>query len=420
MRKFIIAALMLFAISQMYEAKARELKINKPEREESKITYKFGGYVELKAYTDDYKSKATRNQMIYLYPLAPEYNMGKDINKYSTLNASVFASRLNFSVSGMEFMNAKVNTFIEADFNGSSQATIYMLNIRHAYINMAWGNSSLLMGQTDHLTLVNEVTASTLAFIAGYPFNPLNRSIQLRYTYNLAQNIKFLAAAHLYSAHKSVGPEDAQANAKIPDLQFQIKLGDPQKTFGGITAGYKFLKPIVYDYQHNTNAPTMGTFNIGAFLRTNVEDKILFKTWASYGKNMTMLGQLGGYLMEWNEHSSVKYESIGAISWWQDTEVSLKGNFKAGFFAGYQMRLNASGKIRSGINPETLRDQKLLWFGKISPRLTYNVSNRFILGVEYSRTTARWAQEINGKLEPLSKHPKTANNRIELMAKVIF
>jgi len=417
MRKFIIAAIMFCAISQMNEAKSQSVQ---KDESENKIKYKFGGYVELKAYYDDYKSKTTRNQMIYLYPLAPEYNMGRDINKYSTLNASVFASRLNFSVTGMEFLNAKVNTFIEADFNGSSQATIYMLNIRHAYINMDWGNSSLLMGQTDHLTLVNEVTASTLAFIAGYPFNPLNRSIQLRYTYSPAKNIKLLAAAHMYTAHKSLGPEDAQANAKIPDLQFQIKLGDPQKTFGGITAGYKFLKPVIYDYQHNNDAPTMGSFNIGAFLRTNVEDKILFKTWASYGKNMTMLGQLGGYLMQWSEHSSIKYESIGAISWWQDTEVNLKGNFKAGVFAGYQTRLNSAGKITYGINPETLRDQKLLWFGKVSPRLTYNISNKFILGVEYSRTTAMWAKELNGKLEPISKHPKTSNNRIELMAKVVF
>lgn len=412
MRKFIIVTLLLCSVPLTKTVLAQEA--------ESKIKYKFGGYVELKAYFDDYKSRTTRNQMIYLYPLAPDYVNGRDANIASTLNASVFASRLNFAVTGMEFMNAKVNTFIEADFNGSSQATIYMLNIRHAYVNMDWGKSVFLMGQTDHLTLVNEVTANTIAFIAGYPFNPLNRSIQLRYSYSPSDNIKLLAAAHIYTAHKSVGPEDAQANAKIPDLQFQIKLGNPQKTFGGITAGYKFLKPVIYDYQRQTNAPTMGTFNFGAFLRTNIDDKILFKTWASYGENMTMLGQLGGYLMQWSEHSSIKYESIGAISWWQDTEVNLKGNFKAGLFAGYQTRLNASGKVISAINPDTVKDQKLIWFGKISPRVTYNISNKFILGIEYSRTTARWAQELNPKLEPLSKYPATSNNRLELMAKVIF
>jgi hypothetical protein len=135
---------------------------------------------------------------------------------------------------------------------------------------------------------------------------------------------------------------------------------------------------------------------------------------------MTMLGQLGGYLMQWSEHSSIKYESIGAISWWQDTEVNLKGNFKAGLFAGYQTRLNASGKMISAINSDNVKDMNLLWFGKISPRVTYNISNKFILGIEYSRTTARWAQELNAKLEPLSKYEATSNNRFELMAKVIF
>jgi len=412
MRKFFIVTLLLCSVTLTKTVLAQEA--------ESKIKYKFGGYVELKAYYDDYKSKTTRNQMVYLYPLAPEFIAGRDANKVSTLNASVFASRLNFAVTGMEFLKAKVNTFIEADFNGSSQSTIYMLNIRHAYINMNWGKSSLLMGQTDHLTLVSEVTASTLAFIAGYPFNPLNRSVQLRYSYSPSNNLKLLAAAHIYTAHKSIGPEDAQVNAKIPDLQFQIKLGDPQKTFGGITAGYKFLKPVIYDFQRQEYAPTMGSFNIGAFLRTNIQDKILFKTWASYGDNMTMLGQLGGYLMQWSEHSSIKYESIGAISWWQDTEVNLKGNFKAGLFAGYQTRLNASGKMISAINSDNVKDINLLWFGKISPRVTYNISNKFILGIEYSRTTARWAQELNAKLEPLSKYQATSNNRIELMAKVIF
>ena len=79
-------------------AQSQEAKVEKPQ--ENKPVYKFGGMIDFKVYTDSYKSRTYRNDLIYFFPLAPKYNAaGEDLNKVSTLNMSIFSSRLNFSVS---------------------------------------------------------------------------------------------------------------------------------------------------------------------------------------------------------------------------------------------------------------------------------------------------------------------------------
>lgn len=209
MKKNLIAlSLLLFAGSSLVKA------------QENKITYKFGGFIEFKSYFDDYRSRVSRYDHIYFYPLAPKLNTsGTDMNSTGSLNFSVATSRLSFTVSGMRLLNANITSYIEADFTGSSESYIGMLNLRHAYLNMEWEKSSLLFGQTDHLTSVKEVVGQTIGFGAGYPFNPLNRNMQIRFTQKLAKGVDLILAAHMFSGHNSLGPAKAQAQAGLPNLQ---------------------------------------------------------------------------------------------------------------------------------------------------------------------------------------------------------
>ena len=59
MKKNLIAlSLLLFAGSALVKA------------QDNKITYKFGGFIEFKSYFDDYRSRVSRYDHIYFYPLA--------------------------------------------------------------------------------------------------------------------------------------------------------------------------------------------------------------------------------------------------------------------------------------------------------------------------------------------------------------
>ncbi len=397
---------------------------------QSAPNYKFGGHIELKAYTDDYRSRTSRNDLVNYYPLRPIFGEnGADLNKFSTLNASVFASRLNFSVTGMNYLNADVNAYIETDFNGSSDANIYMVNLRHAYINFAWKNrSTLLLGQTDHLSLVREVLSGTIAFGAGFPFNPLNRSIQVRYSKFIYDNIEFLAAAHMYSGHNSVGPAKAQSQSGIPDLQVQFKFGKPSSIFGGFTLGYRTLRPVIYDVNNIEVNNKASFYNVGAFFRAQITKDVLFRTWAIYGDNMTMLGQIGGYGFRAGRDNIYNNKIVGVetLSGWADLDFKLPNNYKAGIFFGYQQNMGTSKDLALNTNSSNsyiysfLRDPNLMWFSRLSPRVEYIVSGKFTLAVEYSHITAKWAKEIDSKLKPLSVYKSNSNNRLELMAKLNF
>lgn len=422
MKKAIVILSMLFiSVSSFVKA------------QENKVSYKFGGFIEFKSYFDDYRSRVSRYDHIYFYPLAPKLNTaGEDLNSTNSLNASVATSRLSFTVSGIKLLNADITSYIEADFTGSAEAYIGMLNIRHAYFNMKWEKSSLLFGQTSHLTMVNEVTPSTVAFGAGYPFNPLNRNMQVQYTASLSKNAKLVLAASMFSGHNSLGPAKAQAQAGLPNLQAQLKFGDPAKVFGGLTFSYKLLKPRTADAQNNLISTTIGSYDINAFFRANLGKGFGIKWWGIYGENLSHLGIIGGYGRVDNTFSSnsnelldYKYDNIKSYSTWLDIDLPSAKNFSFGIFAGLQKNLGtdalmdktmASGDYTYGY----YKDPNLVWFSRISPRIVYNLSKKLIFGVEYSLSNAQWAKSTDMKFRADELHPVNHNNRLEFIAKYSF
>ncbi|HPS96142.1 MAG TPA: hypothetical protein PK115_06045 [Bacteroidales bacterium] len=401
--------------------------------QENKLNIKFGGFVEFKGYYDSYRSRASRYDLTNYYPLSPKMNnAGEDINNTGSLNFSISTSRLYINVGGIKLLNADVNSYFEADFCGSTEAYIGMFNLRHAYINMKWKKSSLLIGQTDHLTYVGDVNGQTVAFGAGFPFNSLNRNIQIRYTANLAKNVNLIVAAHMFGGTTSLGPAKAQAQAGIPDLQAQIRFGDPAKVFGGITAGYKVLKPRTTDALNNLISTSIGSFDINAFFRAALGKGYTLRMWGIYGENLSHLGMIGGYgkindvyLGSSNPLLDYKYENVRSMSSWIDFETPSFKDFKFGIFYGYQKSFGtkdvvditmANGDYSFGF----YKDPKLMWFSRLSPRVVYSASKKLIFALEYSLSQAKWAKTIDTNLKGTDFFPVNHNNRIEFMAKYVF
>jgi len=401
--------------------------------QENKVTYKFGGVVEFKTFFDDYRSKTGRYELQYNYPLAPNLNAsGVDINQSNSLHFSIFSSRLTFSVSGLQLLKADVSSYIETDFLGSTEAYNGMLNLRHAYINLKWKRNNLLIGQSNHLTYVDEVAAGVICFAAGYPFNTLNRGMQVKYSQNLAKNIDLSVAALIYASHKPVGPVNAQMQAGIPDLHAQLKFGDANKIFGGITFGYKFFKPRTVDAMKNLISTTFGAYDVNAFFKATTNKGYTFKLWGIYGENLTMYNMLGGYGKIFYQTDNTNpvldydYANSRTLSAWLDFETPAYKNFKFGFFYGYQKSYGTATRIDATKNSagEYLngfyRDPALEWFCRISPRVLYSLSKKLIFGVEYNLTYAQWAKTIDANLRPVDKYSVNHNNRLEFVAKFVF
>ncbi|MCK9629045.1 MAG: hypothetical protein M0R37_10690 [Bacteroidales bacterium] len=410
-----IVMLLLLAVPVIVTAQTKE------------ILYKFGGFVEFKSYFDDYRSRTSRYDLQYKYPLSPNMNDdGIDINKSNSLNYSIAASRLTFSVAGMKFLNADVNTYVEADFLGSGESYIGMFNLRHIYMNFKWKKSALLLGQTNHLTHVSEVSSNMVGFGSGYPFNTLNRGMQVRYEVMLSENMKFLAAAEMYSGHKSLGPASAQAQSGIPDLHAQIKLGNANKIFGGATFGYKFFKPRNTDGNNNPISTTVSAFDVSLFAKAVIGRGFSVKLWGIYGENLSMYNMLGGYgklAYTASEPLDFDYSNLRTLSTWAEFETPSYKNFNFGLFYGYQKNCGTKDKLdtsASGANYLYFSDQKMEWFSRVSPRITYSLSKKLIFGLEYNLTFAKWSKSVDANLKPLTSFDVNHNNRLEFMAKLNF
>lgn len=392
----------------------------------SKPKYKFGGRVEARVFYDSYTNVDSRDGAIYYFPKAPLLNSnGVDLNNDGQVRFSAFTTRLNFSVSNVKVGSAKLDAFIEGDFLGSNDVSLQMLRLRHAYVKLDWEQDQLLLGQTSNLSFVDEVQSNTVMFGAGIPYNVLNRGVMARYMHAFRPNVKLLFAAEYYTAHKSVGPSNAQSKAMIPDLRLQLKLGDPNRVFGGVTVGAKFLQPFSVDEKDNKVNAIATSMDFSAFFRANIQDYIV-QLYAIYGGNLSELNCVGGYGLTKNHVTGdYQYTATRTVSTWLDIETPTVNKFQFGFFFGHQYNLGSTkaldltksnGEFKYGF----FRNNDIVWYSRIAPRIYYNPIPKLSFGIEYSYNMAVWGKKFDEYYKATETHPQTANNRVELLARFNF
>ncbi len=120
--------------------------------------------------------------LFHLYPkdISPDAD-GNDLN--ATANGSFYLlySRLGIDVAGPSVGKAKTTAKLEVDFRGSG-SNFAMIRVRHAYVNLDWGKSAVLIGQTWH-PLFGDIFPQMLNLSTGAPFQPFSRNPMLRYRY---------------------------------------------------------------------------------------------------------------------------------------------------------------------------------------------------------------------------------------------
>lgn len=184
------------------------------------FSYKFYGQIRTDLFYNSRANEETVDGLFYMYPKDKVYDAdGKDLN--ATANGSFYAlyTRMGLDVQGPKLGNAKTSAKVELDFRGSG-TTFSVVRLRHAYLNLDWGTSVLLLGQTWH-PLYGDVAPQILNLNMGAPFQPFSRAPQIRYRYKTG-DIQITGAALWQSQYLSQGPEGKSQkyikNSCVPEI----------------------------------------------------------------------------------------------------------------------------------------------------------------------------------------------------------
>ena len=392
---------------------------NAQEPSKPKFELKPYGFVAYDVYLDTYRSYDSRDGELYFYPLRPQFDENdRDINAKSMLEMTSVTSRLGTRISGPDFFGAKTTGLIEMDFAGTKQDFIQHLRLRHAMIDLKWEKSELLVGNYWHPLILTEMIPTIVGFGGAAPFHALNRSGQIRYTYNFSPVFRLTGAAIIHGYHRSKGPYDAQRYSGKPDLHFQMSVGNKKEFLAGFSAGYKWLTPrLLTDLNYKTTE-TIGSYDLHAFFMIKpASTSIKFET--NYGQNLSYLNMIGGYGMvtgSTNAEGDYSYTNLKTISIWGDIQQEFD-KWILGIFAGYQKLLGADDNY-TALKDYTLNDD-LSRLIRVSPRLVYK-AEALSLGFEYSLTTAVYGKTWDAKHKVTETLDPVSNSRFLLKASYNF
>ena len=133
--------------------------------------FKIFGLVRADLFYNSRVNEESVDGLFYNYPKDFSYDAaGEDLNAQANGNMYLIYSRLGLDVKGPKLGNAKTSAKIEFDFRGSG-TTLSVIRLRHAYLNLNWGKSALLVGQTWN-PLYGDVAPQILNLNMGAPFLP--------------------------------------------------------------------------------------------------------------------------------------------------------------------------------------------------------------------------------------------------------
>ena len=370
-----------------------------------------------------YNSRANEESvdgLFYSYPKDHNYDAaGNDLNDTDNSNMYLLYTRLGLDLKGPKIGNANTTAKIEFDFRGSG-STLSVVRLRHAYFNLNWGKSSVLVGQTWN-PLYGDVAPQILNLNMGSPFQPFGRAPQVRYRFNNSA-LQLTAAAVWQSQYLSNGPDWKSnkyiKNSCIPEFYF----GADYKTSNFIIGAGVDVLSLVPRTQSTvtTEDGTVLTYKVDERI-TTISGEVLMKytspLWyiaakSVLGSNLTQTSMLGGYgVKSVNEVTGEqKYSPNRNSSSWVNVVYGKK--WKGGVFFGYMKNLGTDDAVSKMYGTGTNVDQLISG----SAEITYNIPH-WKIGVEYNYTSAYYGDLNNSNGKIINTH-SVGNNRI--VASVLY
>jgi hypothetical protein len=364
------------------------------------------GFVKTDIFYDSRQTVSIREGHFLLYPkglLAD--SAGADINARSGFNILSIQTRLAGRITGPDALGAKTSAYVEAEFFGTSDADINGFRLRHGYLKLNWAKSELLIGQSWHPMFIAESFPDVVSFDTGAPFQPFNRSPQVRFT-RMFGKVSLVATALAQRDFVSNGPDGTSSvylrNAALPEFNLKLQAAsknDSRKTetVAGVSADVMKLAPrIVTAAGYKTDESVTGLAAMAFFKQKWA--KWTWKAEAVWGQNLHHLTMLGGYAvrgvadevrLDWN------YTPIDTLSCW--TEIQTNGApWQTGLFAGYSKNLGSSHTI-SGAN--YARGFNIDELYRLSPRLVYNIGKMRFAGEAELTAASYGTPDVFGKVQ---------------------
>ena len=423
MKTFLLSCLVLLSICN-YAAE------NKEKTKKDEVSMDWYGFVRTDFFVDTYKGINAFHEQYYLFPdYAGTDDGGKAINEQTSSNFMPISTRLGVKVSGPEIFNAKTKAHIEFDFAGKPNCTVF--RIRHAYFTFDWDKSQLLLGQTWHPFWGGGSYPTVGSLNTGAPFQPFNRSPQIRYNYKL--NDLTLSASAVYELqYQSYGPnsegkseksDQYARNAAIPESVLSAEYKHGSWT-AGAGAGYKLIQPRL------TTTGTAGTFvsdetlgckEFNGYVQYK-KSKFMIKGKAVYGENLAHMLMLGGYGVNFvNEATGAEtyspYQHVSGL-----LNIVYGKKWQIGAFLGYSENLGTvdplldNGEGKATVYGLKTDIQKLY---RVAPHVALNVS-KLRMVAEYEMTSADYGVDAFDFADGLYGITDNATNHRFLLSAVYF
>ncbi len=358
---------------------------------------KFYGFVRNDVMYDSRQIVSAREGDLSLYAKDKVLDAnGKDINKAPTFHMLAITSRLGGSITGPDAFGAKTSAILEAEFFGNIDGDINEFRLRHAWAKLDWAKTQLAFGQYWHPMFVTDCYPGVIDFNTGMPFQPFNRSPQIRLTQKLDKNNKtsLILAVISQRDFASVAPSgynatDPLRNSVIPNLHAQLQYKDANLAIGA-GVDYKSLRPRLNSGKPNiVSKERVNSISFIGYAKV-VTKPVTFKAEAVIGENMTDHVMIGGYLGYFASADSVEsYDATKTKAYWFD----VSGNGKKivpGLFIGYTSNDGAKSGAKAAYGRSIgTGGRGVKNVMRISPRIEF-ISGKFKIGTEIEYTSAAY------------------------------
>lgn len=385
------------------------------------LEYDLYGFIRTEGFYNTRSNIDVCDGLHYMYPKDHQYDEnGKDINSISDNGFYSYNTRLGLDLKGPDVGSAKLSGKIETDFAGNSSGSS-ILRIRQAYLKLTWNkSSSLLLGQAWH-PFWGDFIPQVMDLSVGSPFQLLNRSPMIQYTYR-KQNVQLQASAIYQSMMKSYGP-DGQSNeymrrGSVPEIVLGVDyISDNFKI--GVNAEFLSLRPRITS---DVNAKTykvsehVSSFSYEVHAKYT-KDLFSLAVKSALTSNMAHCMALGGYGIHSIDKNTGEQEYTPfkhSTSW---INATYGDKYQISLFGGYTKNLGSS---KSLINSSTIYGRSL----DIDQLLRASIIGSYNLphwqfGVEYSLSTA-WYGDIQQSSGKVKNTHSVTNHRIACAATYFF
>jgi len=346
----------------------------------------FSGFVKTDMIYDTRQTVNLREGHYLILPKGPSYDKdGADLNAVPTFHMLSIQTRLLGKITGPDALGARTSGLIEGEFFGTSDGDTNGFRLRHAYVKLNWAKTELMIGQFWHPMFVTESFPDVVSFNTGAPFQPFNRSPQIRLTQQLGR-FSLIAAALAQRDFVSNGPDGPSSiyarTAAVPELnlRFQYSYRCPAgcETLLGAGGDFKSIRPRTATASGYATDARLSAFAGMAYFRRTTAD-VTLKAEAVYGADLHHLTMLGGYGVSAITDAARAIESYSPLrtfsSW---AEIQTNGaELQAGLFVGYSKNLGAAAEI---VGATWARGANVDDVFRVSPRAVYNAGKLRLAG----------------------------------------